>query len=76
MEISTQLGQPQTIKKLLDGILRNNQKVLGAVTAAMLMVEDSSQNYRPYVLDEDIDMRLDLNSKTNEKPSGNNNTVR
>jgi GAF domain-containing protein len=58
MEISMQLGTQQTIKKLLEEILRNTRKVIGAITCAMFMVDDDGLNYTPYVIDQDVDAKL------------------
>ena len=57
LEISSALSQPQTIKKCIEEILRNSRKVVGAVRAALFMVENNGINFTPYVLDEDIEAK-------------------
>ena len=64
LEISYSLSQPQTIKKCIEEILKNSRKVIGAVRAALFMIENSGINFAPYVLDEDIEAKI---AKTQQK---------
>ncbi|OHT11136.1 3'5'-cyclic nucleotide phosphodiesterase family protein [Tritrichomonas foetus] len=57
-EISTSLAQPQTIKKMMEDILRNTRKVFGAVRALLFMIENNGISFTPYVQDEDIEAKL------------------
>ncbi|OHT07438.1 3'5'-cyclic nucleotide phosphodiesterase family protein [Tritrichomonas foetus] len=64
LEISYSLSQPQTIKKCIEEILKNSRKVMGAVRAALFMIENNGINFTPYVLDEDIEAKI---AKTQQK---------
>ncbi|OHT14625.1 3'5'-cyclic nucleotide phosphodiesterase family protein [Tritrichomonas foetus] len=61
LDISYSLSQPQTIKKCIEEILRNSRKVIGAVRAALYMLENSGISFDPYVLDEDIEAKIRKN---------------
>ncbi|KAK8896781.1 hypothetical protein M9Y10_014698 [Tritrichomonas musculus] len=67
LEISSALSQPQTIKKCIEEILRNSRKVVGAVRAALFMVENNGINFTPYVLDEDIEAKMTKNEQQKQQ---------
>ena len=53
-DISYSLSQPQTMKSLMEEIIRNTRKVVGAVTAHFFMIDETSLTFEPYVTDEDF----------------------
>ena len=57
-DISTSLAQPQTIKKMMEEILRNTRQVFSAVRALLFMIENNGISFTPYVQDEDIEAKL------------------
>lgn len=54
-DISTSMAQSQTIKKLLEEIIKNTRTVIGAVYANFYLLENGQILFTPYVQDEDID---------------------
>lgn len=65
--ISTTLSQPQSIKKCIDDILKNSRKVIRAVRAALFLVDDNGINFKPYVIDEDIEVKDANNEKKKQE---------
>jgi len=63
MEISVSLTQQHQIKKLLEEIIKNTRKVIGAVTAALFMIEDCGISFTPMVMDEDLEARIELKDR-------------
>jgi len=55
-DISTSLSQTQTIKKLLEEIIRNTRTVIGAVYSYLYLTENSEIVLTPFVKDEDLDI--------------------
>jgi GAF domain-containing protein len=56
LEISYSLSQPQAVRKIMEEIIRNTRKVVGAVVAHLFLTGDSS--FAPFVSDEDISAKL------------------
>ncbi|EAY13828.1 3'5'-cyclic nucleotide phosphodiesterase family protein [Trichomonas vaginalis G3] len=54
-DISASLSQSQTIKKLLEEIIKNTRTVIGAVYADFYISENGQIQFAPFVQDEDID---------------------
>ena len=63
MEISVSITQTNTIKKLLEDIIKNTRQVIGAVTAAIFLVDENGISKKPTVIDEDTKSKLELYEK-------------
>ncbi|KAH0794933.1 3'5'-cyclic nucleotide phosphodiesterase family protein [Histomonas meleagridis] len=72
LDISYSLSQPQTIKKLIEEILKNTRKVVGAVRAQMFMIENNGINFTPFVTDEDIEAKIKREQKKLQQESEDN----
>ncbi|OHS92678.1 3'5'-cyclic nucleotide phosphodiesterase family protein [Tritrichomonas foetus] len=63
LEISYSLQQPQTIKKLMEEIIKNTRKVVGAVRALIFMNEDSGISSDPFITDDDMEEKFKKNQQ-------------
>lgn len=67
LDISYSLQQPQTVKKLMEDIIRNTRKVVGAVKAMLFMNEETGISSEPFLTDEDIEAKIKKQRKKKEE---------
>lgn len=70
-DISTSLAQPQTMKKMMEDILKNIRKVFGAVKSFLFLIDNSGISFSPFVQDEDIEAKLKKVQQKNKEESEN-----
>lgn len=67
LDISYSLQQPQTVKKIMDEIIKNTRKVVGAVRAMLFMNEETGISSEPFITDEDIEAKIRKKLQKKEK---------
>ena len=68
-DISYSLQQPQTVKKLMEDIIKNTRKVVGAVRAMLFMNEESGISSDPFIIDEDMEAKMQKNQQKGKEES-------
>ena len=72
MDISVSITQTQSIKKLLEEIIRNTRAVIGCVTAAIFLVDENGISSKPTIIDEDQQSKIELYEKQKKKEETDN----
>ncbi|OHS97092.1 3'5'-cyclic nucleotide phosphodiesterase family protein [Tritrichomonas foetus] len=66
LEISQKISQTTTLKQLLENILKNARRVIGAGRAMIYLMDATSKKFDVFAVDEDIDAKLNRLNKNNK----------
>lgn len=67
LQISQSITKVTTIKSLLEEILRNSRKVIGAGRAMIFLLNASGKDFDVFALDEDIEAKMDRVDRANKR---------
>lgn len=76
LQVSQSIASSQAIKTNIEEILHSSRKVIGAGSAILFMVSNSEKGFDAYAIDEDIDLRMNRLSKTNQESNKSRKNTR